>query len=156
MQFQQIEAEAPKLEHVQSRLIECLYLLSSSRANEVYSKFGTLVSMAITLGLHRRKKYAGHRHEMDWIEHESRKRAFWAIYILDRYLSVMGGRPRLLQDEDINQDFPNRADDEDVTSEGIRTRFGSFDSVMDAPLMHIRYHSYSFTADNKDLTVTTD
>lgn len=138
-QYLQSETGAPKLESVQARLIECLYLLSSSRANVAYSKFGMLMSMAITLGLHRRKRRGGSRDEMELIEHECRKRAFWAVYMLDRYLSVMGGRPRLLQDEDMDQDFPERVnDDEDLTSDGIRDRSGPFDSVMDAPIAHAK------------------
>ncbi len=135
----QLELGFPKLESVQARLIECFYLLSSSRANEVYSKFGTLVSMAITLGLHRRKRRHGYKHEVGLVEDECRKRAFWAIYLLDRYLSVMGGRPRLLQDEDNDQDFPESLDDKDIISGAVQSRPVKFDCVMDAPIAHAKF-----------------
>lgn len=51
-QYMQDAIGCPKLESVQALLVECFFLLSSSRANEVYSKCGTLVAMAVTLGKH--------------------------------------------------------------------------------------------------------
>jgi hypothetical protein len=93
----------------------------------------------ITLGLHRRKRPGGYRSEMGVIEHECRKRTFWAAYVLDRYLSVMGGRPRTLQDFDTDQDFPARVDDAELTSDGIKLQDDQFDCEMDAPIMHIKY-----------------
>ncbi|KAH0847067.1 hypothetical protein FOPE_11597 [Fonsecaea pedrosoi] len=135
----QRERGAPTLDSVQARLVECLHLLSSRHANEVYSKFGATVALIITLGLHRRKRPGGYRSEIGAIEHECRKRAFWVAYVLDRYLSVMGGRPRTLQDFDADQDFPARVHDDELTFEGIEPRGGHFDCDMDAPIMHIKY-----------------
>ncbi|KIW26596.1 uncharacterized protein PV07_06415 [Cladophialophora immunda] len=134
----QREGGAPTLDSVQARLVECLYLLSTRHANEVYSKFGTTVALIITLGLHRRKRSGGYRSEIGAVEHECRKRAFWVAYVLDRYLSVMGGRPRTLQDFDTDQDFPARVHDDELTFEGIKPRSGYFDCDMDAPIMHIK------------------
>ncbi|KAI2794394.1 hypothetical protein POX_a00993 [Penicillium oxalicum] len=37
---------------------------------------------------------------------EMRKRVFWSVYTLDKYLSIMFGRPRLLHDEEIDQELP--------------------------------------------------
>ncbi|RFU33821.1 hypothetical protein B7463_g2490, partial [Scytalidium lignicola] len=132
----QRETGAPNLESVQARLIECLYLLSTSRANEAYVKFGTAVSMIITLGLHRRKRHSRYTVENGLIDQECQKRTFWAAYTIDRYLSVMGGRPRILQDFDIDQGLPERVDDEDLTAAGIIHRPEPFDTLMDAPIMH--------------------
>ncbi|EXJ75498.1 uncharacterized protein A1O5_00004 [Cladophialophora psammophila CBS 110553] len=134
----QRECGAPTLDSVQARLVECLHLLSTRYANEVYSKFGTTVALIITLGLHRRKRPGGYRSEMGAVEHECRKRTFWAAYVLDRYLSVMGGRPRNLQDFDTDQDFPARVHDDELTSESIKFRDDQFDCEMDAPIMHIK------------------
>ncbi|KAH8807373.1 fungal-specific transcription factor domain-containing protein [Xylogone sp. PMI_703] len=132
----QRETGAPNLESVQARLIECLYLLSTSQANEAYVKFGTAVSMIITLGLHRRKRSSRYKVENGPIDQECQKRTFWAAYTIDRYLSVMGGRPRILQDFDIDQELPKRIDDEDLTAAGIIPRSEPFDTLMDAPIMH--------------------
>ncbi|KIW75348.1 hypothetical protein Z517_10089 [Fonsecaea pedrosoi CBS 271.37] len=134
----QRERGAPTLDSVQARLVECLHLLSSRHANEVYWKFGATVALIITLGLHRRKRLGGYRSEIGAIEHECRKRAFWVAYVLDRYLSVMGGRPRTLQDFDADQDFPARVHDDELKFEGIEPRGGHFDCDMDAPIMHIK------------------
>ncbi|KAJ5624345.1 hypothetical protein N7510_000654 [Penicillium lagena] len=126
----------PTLESVQARLVECYYLLSTAQANEVYSKFGMLVSMAVTIGLHRQKRRHGYKTEIGLLEQECRKRAFWATYILDRYLSVMAGRPRLLQDHDHDQDVPSILDDEALTTDGVGQRPKHSDSVMDAANAH--------------------
>ncbi|OAL19671.1 hypothetical protein AYO22_09543 [Fonsecaea multimorphosa] len=134
----QREGGEPTLASVQARLVECLHLLSTRHANEVYSKFGTTVALIITLGLHRRKRPGGYRSEVGAVEHECRKRAFWVAYVLDRYLSVMGGRPRTLQDFDTDQDFPARLHDDELTFEGIKPRDGQFDCDMDAPIAHIK------------------
>ncbi len=128
----------PTLESVQSPLLECFYLLSTSRSNEAYIKFGGLVQIIITLGYHRRKRRTGYNSDTGPVEAECRKRAFWAAYVLDRYLSVMGGRPRLFQDPDLDQGFPERVNDEDLTTNGTKPRRGPFDCIMDASIMHIK------------------
>ena len=47
---------------------------------------------------------------------ESKKRTFWCAYVLDGYLSVMLGRPRMLRDQDIDQLYPRNIDDQDLLS----------------------------------------
>lgn len=56
---------------------------------------------------------------VDTLESESCRRAFWSLYILDGYLSVMLGRPRLLRDDDIDQPFPNNIADDDLTAQEL-------------------------------------
>ncbi|OAP56571.1 hypothetical protein AYL99_08683 [Fonsecaea erecta] len=139
----QKESGAPSLDSVQARLVECLHLLSTRHANEVYSKFGTTVALIITLGLHRRRRPGGYKSEIGAVEHECRKRAFWAAYVLDRYLSVMGGRPRTLQDFDTDQDFPARVHDDELTFEGTKPRDGQFDYwPVSAPIALLKYILY--------------
>ena len=60
------------------------------------------------MGLHRRAFYAG----MGVFEDEMYTRVWWAIYILDRRLSLEFGRPFLIQDANIETRTPlNLSDD---------------------------------------------
>ncbi|KAK2015956.1 hypothetical protein LZ32DRAFT_689309 [Colletotrichum eremochloae] len=45
-------------------------------------------------------------------------RTFWKAYVLDKYLGVVLGRPRHFHDDDIDQGYPDRIDDEDMTAQG--------------------------------------
>lgn len=58
--------------------------------------------------------------------------------MLDRYLSVMFGRPRLLHDEDIDQDLPDEINDEDMLQEDPERRTGSADCMMIASILHFK------------------
>ncbi|OQE16463.1 hypothetical protein PENSTE_c024G10406 [Penicillium steckii] len=133
-----LESGPPRLETIQARLIQCLYLLSSSRANECWYSFGTALQVVTALGLHRKfpakplKKGGSH------LEFELRKRIFWSVYVLDKYLSIMFGRPRLLHDEDIDQELPDEMNDDDLLEEDPARRTGSTDSMMIASVLHYR------------------
>ncbi|KAJ5899225.1 hypothetical protein N7495_003969 [Penicillium taxi] len=133
-----LESGPPRLETIQLRLIQCLYLLSTSRANECWYSFGTALQVVTALGLHRKwpvklSKYGG-----SCFESEMRKRIFWSVYTLDKYLSIMFGRPRLLHDEDIDQELPEEMNDEDLLEEDPARRSGSTDSMMIASVLHYR------------------
>lgn len=65
-------------------------------------------TLVILLGLHRK---TAKRSQMSPLELERRKRAFWSFYAIDGYMSVMLGQPRLLRDQDIDQEYPVNIDD---------------------------------------------
>ncbi|KAH6669821.1 fungal-specific transcription factor domain-containing protein [Halenospora varia] len=105
------EPGPPTLESVQVRLALCLYLLSTSRINECWYTFGVTTFIVMALGLHRNNSQYN---SIGLIESECRKRAFWSSYTLDRYLSVMKGRPRIFRDNDIDQEYPANVSDSDM------------------------------------------
>lgn len=109
----------PKLESAQVRIVQVLYLLTTSRFNRGWYVFGTALQLISALGLHRRvnAKWA-RRSSTDYIHTQCGIRTFWSAYILDNYLGVVFGRPRHFHDEDIDQAFPDRVNDEDMTAEG--------------------------------------
>jgi hypothetical protein len=117
-----IETGFPKLESAQARLIQVLYLLMSSRFNQAWYVFGHALQVLSALGLHRRedRKRSSLAHRRDYIEEQCKKRTFWVAYTLDKYLGVMFGRPRHYHDDDIDQDFPDAVNDEDMTPAGPR------------------------------------
>ncbi|KAJ5089804.1 hypothetical protein N7532_008488 [Penicillium argentinense] len=133
-----LESGAPRLETIQARLIQCLYLLSSSRANECWYSFGTALQVVTALGLHRKCPVRPSKKGCSYLELELRKRIFWSVYVLDKYLSIMFGRPRLLHDEDIDQELPDEMNDEDLLEEDPSQRTGSTDSMMIASVLHYR------------------
>ncbi|OJJ30359.1 hypothetical protein ASPWEDRAFT_45913 [Aspergillus wentii DTO 134E9] len=133
-----MESGPPRLETIQARLGQCLYLLSSSRANECWYSYGTALQLVTALGLHRRCLAKLSKNGNSYLEQELRKRIFWSAYTLDKYLSVMFGRPRLLHDEDIDQGLPDEMNDEDMLQEDPARRTGSLDSMMIASVLHYK------------------
>lgn len=127
------------METVQARLGQCLYLLSSSRANECWYAYGTALQLVTALGLHRKCPAKVSKNGNTYLERELRKRIFWSAYTLDKYLSVMFGRPRLLQDEDTDQEFPHEVNDEDILEEDPLRRSGSADCMLIASVLHYRF-----------------
>lgn len=66
---------------------------------------------------------------------DCRKRVFWSAYTLDRYLSVILGRPRIFRDEDIDQSLPERfVSTVHKPTTGLRAN----QSVWDGPIYHAR------------------
>lgn len=136
----QTETGIPKLESAQSRLIQVLYLLQSSRFNQAWYTFGQSLQIISALGLHRRddRKRAPTPQKRDYIDEQCRKRTFWVAYILDKYLSVVLGRPQHYHDDDIDQDLPDAVNDEDMTSSGPRPN-NTEDCHLDALVFHAKY-----------------
>ncbi|KAL6230802.1 hypothetical protein BDW75DRAFT_234132 [Aspergillus navahoensis] len=133
-----LEFGPPRLETVQARLGQCLYLLSSSRANECWYTFGTAVQLVTALGLHRRCAPRLCKKGTTYLERELSKRILWSSYTLDKYLNVIFGRPRLLHDEDIDQELPDEVSDEDIFHDDPAMRLGTADSMMIASVLHFR------------------
>jgi hypothetical protein len=120
LRLTEIETGLPKLESAQARLVQVLYLLMSSRFNQAWYAFGHALQVLSALGLHRRedRKRPPPAYRRDYIEEQCKKRTFWVAYTLDKYLGVIFGRPRHYHDDDIDQDFPDAVNDEDMTLTG--------------------------------------
>ncbi|CAK7201223.1 hypothetical protein SEUCBS139899_003926 [Sporothrix eucalyptigena] len=114
------EKGAVRVASVQARLCQCFYLLSQSRINHCWSLFGTTAHLALAIGLNRNRR-ADPAGGLSHIDVECRRRTFWCAYSLDNYLSAALGRPRTFHDEDIDQELPSIAEDDDILhSEIIR------------------------------------
>ncbi|KAE8148870.1 fungal-specific transcription factor domain-containing protein [Aspergillus avenaceus] len=127
------EPGAPSLESVQARLLMVLYLLCSSRTHRAWFTLGTTIQLIMILGLHsrRRNKDVG---RLSLIRRECQRRVVWCSYTVDKYLSFMLGSPRLWHDEDLDEELPARANDEDVTEGSINPPVR--DCVLDAEVFH--------------------
>ena len=110
------ETGPPSLASVQARLAMCLYMLSTFRMTACRFCFSVTATILTSLGLHRVHSTKSERVMVDNVESELRRLAFWCAYVLDGYLSVMLGRPRILRDEDVDQPYPRNVDDSDLMS----------------------------------------
>ena len=141
------EAETghPTLESAQARLLQVLYLLQTSRMNQAWYVFGSTLPIVSALGLHRksggwkRSATSDGKARGDYIAAQCRKRTFWVAYTIDKYLAVVLGRPRLYHDDDVNQDFPDRVNDEDMTPQGPSRHEPQVDCHVDALIAHAEY-----------------
>ncbi|KAJ3012724.1 UNVERIFIED_CONTAM: hypothetical protein HDU68_001050 [Siphonaria sp. JEL0065] len=48
---------------------------------------------------------------LDWLEHEKRRRLWWACYVGDRYAAAASDRPMIMQDSDCKVHFPCSPED---------------------------------------------
>ena len=128
-----------RLESVQARLAQCIYLLGSSRINQAWYTFGTAGQMVLALGVHQRRFSQSFGGSSSLVEVEMRKRVFWAAYTLDKYLSIILGRPRVFRDEDIDQHFPGRLNDADLTTDASKPKAAQSQCVSDGPVFHAKY-----------------
>lgn len=128
-----------RLESVQARLAQCLYLLGSSRINQAWYIFGTTTQLIIALGLHRQRYSQLFASTSGMIELECRKRVFWCAYTLDTYLSIILGRPRTFRDEDVDQQLPQRLNDNDLTFDTANPKLSTNQCVSDGPVFHAKF-----------------
>lgn len=137
--FAFLEVGPPRLESIQARLNICLYLLASSRASECWFSFGLTVQLILALGLHRAASFSQDRNQgVSYLEQELRKRVCWSAYTLDRYLSVILGRPQLFHEEDMDQDLPDEVSDGDLLLDDPLLRSRRPDAVMATSVLHFR------------------
>ncbi|KAJ1333224.1 proline utilization trans-activator [Microdochium nivale] len=136
------ETDLPSLHSAQARILQTLYLLTKSRMNKAWYTFGHALQIISALGLHRKTTRQLHKgpSQPDYLQGQLRMRTFWTAYILDKYLGVIFGRPRHYHDEDIDQEFPDRLEDEDITPQGpLHAAGGDHDGChTDALIFHAK------------------
>ncbi len=94
--------------------------------------------MVLALGIHRKRFSQSFGSTSSLVEVEMRKRVFWSAYTLDKYLSVILGRPRVFRDEDIDQHFPERLNDADLTANVSKPKAAQSQCVSDGPVFHAK------------------
>ncbi|KAJ5085482.1 hypothetical protein N7532_010253 [Penicillium argentinense] len=133
------EQGSPSLESVQARFLTVLYLLGTSRMNRAWFNFGSAVQLLMALGLHRKQTHSRAIASLasTKVAIECSKRVLWCSFTLDEYLSLILGRPRLLREEDIDQDYPTLVNDEQIDAHPPRSRLQR-NCLMDAPVCHAK------------------
>lgn len=73
------------------------------------------LAASLQMGLHRCDAQI-----FDPVEREIRKRIFWTIRNMEIYVVTILGLPRIISDEDVDQEMPSEVDDEYITQEGVQ------------------------------------
>jgi hypothetical protein len=60
------------------------------------------------------------------------------VYTIDKYLAVVFGRPRLYHDDDIDQEYPDRVNDEEMTPQGPSASEPTEDCHIDSLIFHAK------------------
>ncbi|KAJ5173547.1 transcriptional regulator family: Fungal Specific TF [Penicillium coprophilum] len=89
-------------ESVQVFLLLATYALPVSTGGLAYTYYGLAMKMAIQNGMHRR--YEGGNCDARTIE--IRNRLFWTAYTVEKYISILHGRPMSIARSEINADMP--------------------------------------------------
>lgn len=132
------EAGPPRLESVQARFASVQYYLASSRPNKALFTFGSVVQLLHAIGLHRKRRPGIAR--PDAIVAECHKRMFWCAFTLDKYLSIVMGRPPLLHLEDTNQELPIAVNDDELDTNGTSRETPRMrrDCLLNATISHAK------------------
>lgn len=117
---------------LQCVLLMILFLQSSAKLATCYSYIGIAVSASFRLGLHRKIPFP------DPIESEVRRRIFCTIQKMDISISALIGLPRMIHDEDIDQEYPSEADDQYITNLGVNSEAIGKPNNMSAANAHTR------------------
>jgi hypothetical protein len=94
--------------------------------------------MILALGLHRKRYSQSSGATSSLVEVELRRQVFWSAYTLDKYLSVMLGRPSIFRDEDIDQRLPDELNDCDIATTGRDAKAKTSLSVSEGPVFHAK------------------
>ncbi|KAJ5342619.1 hypothetical protein N7541_011743 [Penicillium brevicompactum] len=89
-------------ESVQVFLLLATYCLPVSTGGLAYTYYGLAMKMAIQNGMHRQYTDG----DCDSKTLETRNRLFWTAYSVEKYVSIMHGRPISIAKSDINADMP--------------------------------------------------
>lgn len=99
---------------LQAIVFMIMFLQSTAKLATCYSHIGIALRACCRLGLHRDIK-----NEFNPIEQEERKRIFWLIQKMDTYVGALLGLPKMLSEEDVDQQLPVEIDDEFITTTEI-------------------------------------
>jgi hypothetical protein len=91
-----------------------IFLQSSAKMSTCHSYISAAMAASLQMGLHRNQPEISNP-----IERETRKRIFFTIRSMETYVIALLGLPRLVSDEDIDQEMPLEIDDQYITKDGV-------------------------------------
>jgi hypothetical protein len=111
------EDEEPSLRLLQSRILLAYYELTSGPSFQAWQSTGICCRIAYSLSLHRIDREtstingSGDVCEQTWVDHEERRRAWWAVFQLDNCISIIACRPFNLDSSNMDVLLPVSDDD---------------------------------------------
>ena len=118
---------------LQAVVFMIMFLQSSAKLATCYSYIGVALRSAIRMGLHRSIS-----RDFNPVEQELRCRIFHTIRKMDIYVGAILGLPKMLHDDDIDQEMPQEVEDEFITFTKILPMPPSRVSMIAASNAHAR------------------
>ncbi|KAK3998212.1 hypothetical protein QBC44DRAFT_1029 [Cladorrhinum sp. PSN332] len=102
-----LDGNAYTKEDIPTLTMMALYLVENNRRDQASAVIGLAMQTAVAHGMHK-----------GWCSDEQDVRVFWTLYVIDRWLACMLGRPVRIQDHDIQTPFP-RTDEKLSSPHGL-------------------------------------
>ncbi|KAF9935432.1 hypothetical protein FBU30_000030 [Linnemannia zychae] len=99
--------DIPTVSNVQALLFLSMYEYGAARGPRAWMYGGMAIRMALELGLNREDSSPVFYLKGDWVMRETRRRAFWACFIMDVLSSSSSGRPRMMDERDCEVLLPS-------------------------------------------------
>ncbi|GKZ21772.1 hypothetical protein AbraIFM66951_008764 [Aspergillus brasiliensis] len=99
--------------NIEALMLLVLYHMRTSSATRVWYLIGLAMRICIDLGLHRESQYR----RMRPYEGQMRRRLFWSVYLVERYVAWSLGRPFSIPEEEIDVHAPADLDDSCTSDE---------------------------------------
>lgn len=102
LSFESSLRDSFSLAGLEAILLLVLYHLRLSSPSKVWYMLGLAMRISIDLGLHRELHYRN----TERVEAQRRRRLFWSVYLVERYISWSLGRPFNIAEEEIDAGIP--------------------------------------------------
>ncbi|KAF9193822.1 hypothetical protein BGZ51_002145 [Haplosporangium sp. Z 767] len=103
--------DTPTVSNVQALLFLSMYEYGAARGPRAWMFGGMAVRQAQELGLNREDSSPVFYLKGDWVMRETRRRTFWACFMLDVLASSSSGRPRMMDERDCEVLLPSEDHD---------------------------------------------
>ncbi|RAK89748.1 Zn(II)2Cys6 transcription factor [Aspergillus costaricaensis CBS 115574] len=113
LQLESVLGESQSYMNIEALMLLVLYHMRTSSATRVWYLIGLAMRICIDLGLHRESQYR----KMRPYEGQMRRRLFWSVYLVERYVAWSLGRPFSVPEEDIDVHAPSDLDDSCTSDE---------------------------------------
>ena len=103
------------LQNIQALMLLQLYYHNVGERNASWMLLGCATRMAIALGMHREGANVG----FDHLEQNIRKQIWWTVYVFERNLCIILGRPSSIEEAEITITFPEEAVESSIGLPGL-------------------------------------
>lgn len=103
--------DIPTVSNVQALVYLSMYEYGAARGPRAWMFGGMAVRLAQELGLNREDSSPVFYLKGDWVMRETRRRTFWACFMLDVLASSSSGRPRMMDERDCEVLLPSEDND---------------------------------------------
>ncbi|KAH8589542.1 fungal-specific transcription factor domain-containing protein [Bisporella sp. PMI_857] len=128
----------PTLEVIQAQVLKCQCELVLGRFNSAWMSLGSAIRLSQMIDIQREQAPL-----RNIVEAHHARLLFWAIFMIDRYLAVILGRPLAINEHDITVSLPSQLPESDATQMDTRESKLLLGSVAHYRLVKIIGHAVS-------------